>query len=375
MIVRDLRRITLLVLIAGAALADRPAPPRDYTITSTNGLYQFRMAPAPWDATANAMPMGEASRVSDGERLWSFQGWYSHSTFLANDGSHLVRTGPWASLPPEEELAVAFYRDGVELSRFVVADLVNDSNRLERSVSHYTWVKQAEELPALDDELLFKLITVENVMITFDVLTGSIVDRVPLDRFVPVNAQVTREQADDTFFAGNLLKENGVEFADADVIERVIRGNSETVVWIDGNFDGLPVFNHLVGYTFNHRRQVVTRTDSDEPAVLGRPVAPRSAFPIDHRPDVTRDTAIATYYARLEKESIAVSDFQRKLGPAAVLGFYNFRTGMPEPPEYRLVWRVRAKSGDFPVTMISAKKGDILLFDSGIREDGPEKPR
>jgi len=367
MIVRNLCRITVLVLFAGAAIADRPAPETDYTITSANGLYEFRMAPSPWDMTANSSPMGAAYRKSDGKRLWNFQGWYSHSTFLSNDGKHLVRMGPWAALPPEEELAIAFYRGGDELSRFVVADLVRDSDLLERSISHYTWMKHGDDYPQLDDESQFKLVTVENVMITFDIPTGSIVDRVPLDRYAPVNAQVTREQADDVFFASNLLKENRIEIADVDVIERVNRGNSETVVWIDGSFDGLPVFDHLVGYTFDRGRRVVTRTDSDEPFVLGRPVAPRSAFPIDHRPDVTRDTATATYYARLETESIAVSDFNRKLGPAAVLGLYNIRTGKREPPEYRLAWRVRSKAGGYPATIIGAKKGDILLFDSGIR--------
>ncbi|MBT8061490.1 MAG: hypothetical protein KJO85_02330 [Gammaproteobacteria bacterium] len=81
--------------------------------------------------------------------------------------------GPWASQPRAEELAVAFYRDGAEIRRFMVADLVQDTNALPQSVSHHMWLAEGEELPAINGPGEFQLRMLEDRLYTFEQLVRS----------------------------------------------------------------------------------------------------------------------------------------------------------------------------------------------------------
>jgi hypothetical protein len=156
--------------------ADRPAPEREYTIRSSSGTYEFAMQPG--GPQGSPQPYGEAFDIAQGERilLWRVTGWYAPQTFISNDGRSLVRMGPWASKPITEELALAFYRDGQELKRYVVADLISDENSVQRSVSHYTWQAQNNESPGMIEDGRFQLQTVEGKLLTFDLATGEISD-------------------------------------------------------------------------------------------------------------------------------------------------------------------------------------------------------
>jgi hypothetical protein len=173
--------VGMLVLVVSLVHADRPAPERKYTVTSPNGTHEFTMHPTIHSSTSTTSPYGEAFRVSlDGEprietaALWRVDGWYSFETFIADDGRGLIRFGPWASKPPNEELAIAFYRDGQELWRYFVADLIDDSDSVQRSVSHYMWQKREQGYPRLTLDNYFELLTVEDQVITFDVETGEL---------------------------------------------------------------------------------------------------------------------------------------------------------------------------------------------------------
>ena len=358
-----------IVLICSAiAQADSPASPRQYSITSANGVYEFTMY---------TEPSGHAYRIDasdDRERLWTVSGWYSFTTFLSDDGRHLVRMGPWASLPPEEELAVAFYRDGTEYRRHTVADLVDDIDLVERSVSHYIWQGRDKDFPRLAENNRFQILTVENRIVTFDLDSGEILSKSEVHESNSHQVvQITREQADDTYFAQQLFARNGIEI-DIDLIGRVLRGPHETVVWTNGRFADLPVFYHEVGYSFDANGRLDTRAGSDQPLLLGSTLPPSSAFPIDHRPDVTTGQAIATYQERARDDSFLGYGFTSPQELEAVLGFHNILIGRSERPEYRIAWRVRPRVGHYPVAMIGAKKGDVLFFDSGMRSAGPITP-
>ena len=183
---KQVLRCLILLLMAAWSLsfADRPAPQREYTIGSPNGNFEFTMKPGssqgalePYGEAFSITPDGDQESAKGGrELLWQVTGWYSPQTFISNDGRSLVRMGPWASRPVTEELAVAFYRDGCEVRRYVVADLIVDHESVKRSVSHYSWLASNGDLPRLTEDGRFQLRTIEDRLVTFDLSTGEILD-------------------------------------------------------------------------------------------------------------------------------------------------------------------------------------------------------
>lgn len=205
---RDLAVFLALALLSPTVVvADRPAPQREYTVSSTNGRYEFTMYPT-GQPTPSSAPHGDAFRVNpDGTRefLWKVEQWFSPQTFLADDGRSLVRMGPWAALPASAELAVAFYRDGREVRRYVVADLIDDTSSLVRSVSHYMWQSNLSGYPLLRSDGKFLVQTVEGRVLAFDVLTGELCgDQSGPTSPKKASRQSTREDADELYFASNL---------------------------------------------------------------------------------------------------------------------------------------------------------------------------
>jgi uncharacterized protein YecT (DUF1311 family) len=355
-------------------LADSPAPERQYTATSTNGTYAFTMHPTARDGASTTSPYGEAYRIAsvgglvgfEKELLWRTDGWYSFKTFISNDGRNLVRIGPWASLPQTEELAVAFYRDGIEQRRYVVSDLIENADAVERSVSHYNWEKRDSTFPRLLANGRFQLRTVENRTITFDVATGEILsDPASPDEPAPM-PQVTREDADDQYHAVLLFRENGINIHE-DSIRRVVRQPDKTIAWVGSKFAGLPVFHHELRYSFGADRKVDVPSGPGRERSRGEPLPPASSFPIDHRPDIEPDVATQTWLNRVRSEEFFGPDYQPSNDPEVTLGFHDLHIGGGGEPEYRLAWRVRPRGGRYPIAMVGAKKGDILFFDSGIR--------
>lgn len=140
-------------------------------------------------ATGAAYQLG-----GDGEmrELWRTEGWYAFKVFLADDGRHLARMGPWPLgwEPTPEHLAVAFYRDGQLLRSYSTADLIKDKKRVRVSASHYRWLAVADNSdwfrfdpdrePHLDNYYReFRLKTIEGVLYRFSVETGAIIEEVP----------------------------------------------------------------------------------------------------------------------------------------------------------------------------------------------------
>jgi len=171
------------VVLAGASLstwADSPARETQYVEVAESGRYFFVMLPAgtaddDWrEARGYAY---ELKRDGSMEELWSVNGWYSFSTFLTRNGRHLVRMGPWASRPPNEELAAAFYTDGKEHTRYTVADLLEDTTNVRRSISHYQWELNGKGFPRLTSNDRLQILTIENVLITFDATSGELLKR------------------------------------------------------------------------------------------------------------------------------------------------------------------------------------------------------
>lgn len=168
-----------MLLWIGAAYADREARPTQYIEVAADRQHVFIMVPEAYEGegTTAAPARGTAFRLeSDGSllELWSLNGWYGTS-HLARGGRHLVREGPWASEPPEQELAVAFYTDGVEITRYTVSDLLKNVGSVQLSMSHYRWEGRHQGYPRLTSNKRYQLTTIEGFVITFDIETVEIV--------------------------------------------------------------------------------------------------------------------------------------------------------------------------------------------------------
>lgn len=142
-------QVLIGVMVFGAlfltkASADTPALPYDYEKVSQGGDYHFVMlAPASEfgrkeDASLRGSygQSGLYRNEDSATPLWTID-WYAFEVFVSSDGRHLVRMGPWPSDP--EELALAFYRDGEELKRYRISELVKNPEVLPHSISHFEW--------------------------------------------------------------------------------------------------------------------------------------------------------------------------------------------------------------------------------------------
>lgn len=176
---------------ASSAFADSPAPPRSYKEVAPGGKYVFVMiAPGTveddvrrWNEET-AAGIREIRRVytrsgmyrNDGsaEPLWTVD-WYAHGVYVTPDGVHLIRPGPWAWLqrdrmPALDVEALSFFANGRLLRTYKVAELVDDSARVERSVSHYRWQQEGR----VSGEFEYTLTTLDGNRFVFDIRTGEI---------------------------------------------------------------------------------------------------------------------------------------------------------------------------------------------------------
>lgn len=145
------------------------------------------MTPAkakPWDTTQAHGIAYEITASGKLKELWRTSGWYSFQVFLSHDGRHLVRMGPWSvgSEPAHDDLAVAFYQDGKLLKSYSTAELVKDHSKVQRSVSHYTWLADSDSRAAdatlhelkLGWDNVFTLSTIDGINYRFNATTGGI---------------------------------------------------------------------------------------------------------------------------------------------------------------------------------------------------------
>ena len=102
--------------------------------------------------------------------IWTVN-WYG-KVYLFPDGEHLIRQGPWnRSWEPGidsylDGLAVAFYKNGFEVAKYSVGNLVKDTGAIRFSVSHYQW--KEEERFEMETGLLF-IKTLDHQEYTFDI--------------------------------------------------------------------------------------------------------------------------------------------------------------------------------------------------------------
>lgn len=173
-----LQVIALLLAFSAPAIADTPAPPRDYAKETEDGQYVFVMLAPPEKWVSKDQELRKTYRTSglyrnDGSTtpLWAVY-WYSFSVYPSSDGKHIVRMGPWAS--SVDQLALAFYENGKELKSYLIRDLIKDETRLKHTVSHFFWQKESR---FNDKESTMLIKTHDGQTYLFSVKTGEILQR------------------------------------------------------------------------------------------------------------------------------------------------------------------------------------------------------
>lgn len=174
-VIRLLAVIFVLLALPVQALADSPAPPKDYKLETENNEYVFVMlAPPEWAKYQHS----EIRKVYPGSGLYRNDGsitplwvvyWYSFEVYPSSDGRHLVRMGPWAS--STTQLALSFHRDGKEIKRYQIKDLIRNERKRDYTVSHFFW---RSELRYDDQKGLLFLKTKDDQTYLFSVQTGEI---------------------------------------------------------------------------------------------------------------------------------------------------------------------------------------------------------
>ena len=159
-------------------------PPKPIVSSSPNGEHYFTMLPKhKYSKEAYGisykLQIGGASKV-----LWSVRGWYAYKVYLSNNGEYLVRMGNPPSLigPIPLHLAVAFYKNGVELKSYSIADLAIDNSKVKKTMRHdFYWSIYDKRYPLCDkrsrllpNRNIFYLKTMEGMEYLFSVRTGQI---------------------------------------------------------------------------------------------------------------------------------------------------------------------------------------------------------
>ena len=152
---------TLALFPSARAFADTPSLNRPYQKSSPGDNVLLKMWPTD-EIGESGRGHGQA-RSKDGSLLWEIK-WYALSSkvIVLDDGTGLVRMGPWARRFNDlKDLAIAFYQKGVLQRKYQVADLVRERSRLIRTASHYFWLDQNYPTALSTDQLRFSAFTLD----------------------------------------------------------------------------------------------------------------------------------------------------------------------------------------------------------------------
>jgi hypothetical protein len=113
--------------------------------------------------------------------LWETIGWYSPEVFMCGTGSSLIRITNWhkGNKASKEDLAIAFYINGVEIRKYSTADLLENDKSIEISAGGYQWRADKPRYPGCSYVSPgFFVRTTENRFIEFNFETGEITDKI-----------------------------------------------------------------------------------------------------------------------------------------------------------------------------------------------------
>lgn len=187
--------IILFLVQTSFVLADQEGPQTTKITASSQGNHFFKMVAQKKHFDGKKFVIDreaygvcyKVNKEGDLKEVWKTKGWYSSEVFLSNDGKYLVRMGPWnrGHKPNANDLAVAFYKDGVQIKKYATTELVKNLKSIVHWVSHYSWLARAksDELKSnqlketklrLDYKGIFHLMTTDKIKYQFLVKTGEI---------------------------------------------------------------------------------------------------------------------------------------------------------------------------------------------------------
>jgi hypothetical protein len=175
--------LVMLVLGPISVFADSVAPPRSYIVFSPNHEYIFVMiAPLTPEQEAAGYEERYAAQIRKIRQTYHVSGlyrnngatsplwtvdWYAYHVEIASNGIHLVRSSSVAMTPNDE--AIVFFANGHIIRSYSVADLVDLSWFMPRSVSHVLWRADGR----LDTTAMtYTIWTKHGERLVFDVTTG-----------------------------------------------------------------------------------------------------------------------------------------------------------------------------------------------------------
>lgn len=173
-LIEILHIIVAVFFFYAQAFADSPLPPRDFKKVTESQEYVFVMlAPggvAEHDSEIRRVYKQSGLYKNDGSNtpIWTVD-WYAFEVFPSSDGEYLVRMGPWAS--STHQLALSFHKNGKEIKKYRIKDLIHDESKLRHTVSHFFW---RSELKFDDKHAVLFLKTTDNQTYRFSVKTGGI---------------------------------------------------------------------------------------------------------------------------------------------------------------------------------------------------------
>jgi hypothetical protein len=162
--------ILTLFLVPFTAKADEPRFRNSFT--SPNGKYELRYTSGQLSRQSWSLierPTGTVRYQVTGE-------FGSRTILLTDDGVNLVVVDDFSERRPGPALDVLmFYRDGIQIKKYSLGDLLKDPSNIESSVSHFRWFFHPETLPVRDSKL--KLETFELINYEFDMRTGNVLKK------------------------------------------------------------------------------------------------------------------------------------------------------------------------------------------------------
>ncbi len=192
--------LLLLTVLSGRAFADKEKVNDQYSVSSPNGKFVIEMIPSTNFGEAGKGFAFATADVQHKDTLWRID-WFAKKVFLADDGLHLVRFGPWAKdRKGLGDIAIGFYKKGKVVKQYLVKDLVKDKKSISATVSHYTWEScdSAVVSGLSKDFKTYTLVTTDRIMYVFNTSTGKIIKKKVLaqaeKRIMSIRKDVVKEQ-------------------------------------------------------------------------------------------------------------------------------------------------------------------------------------
>jgi hypothetical protein len=147
--------IAFTSLLVTIAKADVPAAPCSYSVDSPNHEYMFVMRAGQVRYECQGYDTARKKEAEEIKRKYTKSGlyrkgteevmwtvnWYAFEVYVANDGQHIVRIGPWSSSVEDEAFSVIYRGDVVKT--YFVKDLITSVDNLPHTASHFEWLRKA----------------------------------------------------------------------------------------------------------------------------------------------------------------------------------------------------------------------------------------